>query len=76
MADEGQLAVLRQGVEAWNAWRQKNPIVCPNFRGASLHGADLGLAPVPVPADDGRSVEGAVAGFNTWRWRVWRVPLA
>jgi hypothetical protein len=25
---------------------------------------DLGLAPVPAPADDGKSVEGAVAGFN------------
>jgi hypothetical protein len=30
---------------------------------------DLGLAPVPAPADDGKSVRGAVAGFNKWRRR-------
>ena len=30
---------------------------------------DLGLAPVPAPADDGKSVRGAVAGINRWRKR-------
>jgi hypothetical protein len=34
----------------------------------ALH--DLGLAPVPAPADDGKSVKGAVAGFNKWRRRL------
>jgi hypothetical protein len=46
MADDRHLAILRQGVEAWNAWRQKNPVVHPDLRGAfllgaNLHGADL-----------------------------------
>jgi hypothetical protein len=31
---------------------------------------DLGLAPVPAPAKDGKSVEGAVAGFSGWRRRL------
>jgi hypothetical protein len=36
MADEQQLAVLRQGAEAWNAWRDRNPNIQPNLSGAKL----------------------------------------
>jgi uncharacterized protein YjbI with pentapeptide repeats len=41
MADEQQLAVLRQGREAWNAWREQNPDVGADLSGADLSGAKL-----------------------------------
>jgi hypothetical protein len=42
MADEQQLAVLRQGSEAWNAWREQNP----NVR-VDLSSADIGTVWLP-----------------------------
>ena len=39
MADEEHLKVLRQGAEAWNAWRRDNPNVRPDLSGAFLIGA-------------------------------------
>jgi uncharacterized protein YjbI with pentapeptide repeats len=44
MADEEQLKILRQGVAAWNDWREKNPEVQPNLRQANLREVDLGRA--------------------------------
>jgi Pentapeptide repeats (8 copies) len=44
MADEEQLAVVRQGVEAWNIWRYRNPGIQPNLSGADLYEADLSRA--------------------------------
>jgi uncharacterized protein YjbI with pentapeptide repeats len=41
MADEEQLAVLCQGKNAWNAWREQNPNIRVNLSGAELSGADL-----------------------------------
>jgi hypothetical protein len=41
MANEEQLAVFRQGVGAWNAWRAHNPGVRPDLSGAQLPCADL-----------------------------------
>lgn len=51
MANKKQIAILKQGVEAWNQWREKNPAIRPdlgeadlfgaNLSGANLHGADL-----------------------------------
>ena len=41
MADEEHLAVLRQGVAAWNAWRNANPYIHPNLTGANLREANL-----------------------------------
>jgi uncharacterized protein YjbI with pentapeptide repeats len=41
MADEEHLAVLRQGSEAWNAWREQNPKVRPDLSQAYLYRADL-----------------------------------
>jgi hypothetical protein len=38
MADEEQLRTLKQGVEAWNAWRQKAGGETPHI---DLHEADL-----------------------------------
>jgi uncharacterized protein YjbI with pentapeptide repeats len=41
MADEEQLAVLRQGVDAWNAWRKRNPVIKPVLCHVDLAGVDL-----------------------------------
>ncbi len=52
MANKQQLSVLKQGAQAWNEWRKKNPAARPelneanlagaNLRGANLRGANLG----------------------------------
>jgi hypothetical protein len=44
MANEEHLAILRQGVEAWNAWRMKNLGVLPDLSQADLEGANLSRA--------------------------------
>ncbi len=46
MAKTYQLNILREGIEAWNAWRREYPEVVPDLRrahltGAMLAGADL-----------------------------------
>src|SRR5687768_6911065 len=41
MANEEHLAILRQGVEAWNAWRLEHPSVRPDLREADLRRTDL-----------------------------------
>src|SRR5437868_3461458 len=46
MANEEQLAIVRRGAEAWNAWRKKHPddkidLSDTDLRGADLRGADL-----------------------------------
>jgi Pentapeptide repeats (8 copies) len=54
MASDEHVALLKQGVAAWNAWRDKNPDIRPdlsgadlskaNLSGANLSGADLSFA--------------------------------
>ena len=44
MANPEHLAKLREGVAAWNAWRESNPDVRPDFRRADLRVADLSEA--------------------------------
>ena len=41
MAEARHLALLRSGVETWNAWRQAKPTVRPNLCGVDLTEADL-----------------------------------
>jgi len=41
MANEEHLAILKQGVEAWNKWREENPTIVPNLIGRDLSRADL-----------------------------------
>lgn len=42
--NEEHLAILKQGVEVWNRWRDENPDVRPDLVGADLSGAGLKLA--------------------------------
>jgi hypothetical protein len=53
VANEEHLAVLRQGTEAWNGWRERNPDKKPDLgegilSGAHLSGADLREADLSV----------------------------
>lgn len=41
MANEEHLAKLKEGVKAWNVWRENNPNVRPDLVGADLRGANL-----------------------------------
>ncbi|WP_242025888.1 pentapeptide repeat-containing protein [Anabaena sp. FACHB-1391] len=41
MANNEHLAILKQGVEVWNKWRDENPDVRPNLSGTDLSGANL-----------------------------------
>lgn len=41
MANKNQLAILGQGINAWNKWREKNPDKSIDFRGANLSGDNL-----------------------------------
>jgi len=35
------IEILKDGIETWNKWRQENPTVTPDLRGANLWGANL-----------------------------------
>jgi hypothetical protein len=41
MANDEHVALLKQGVAAWNAWRDENPNIRPDLGGASLSEANL-----------------------------------
>src|SRR5262245_10390514 len=41
MANDEHVALLKQGVDAWNAWRRYNPDIRPDLSEANLSGADL-----------------------------------
>ena len=63
MADEEQLKILRQGVAAWNGWREKNPEV----RQTDLHGADLGGAQLVRTNLFGATLtDSSIYGVSVW----------
>jgi uncharacterized protein YjbI with pentapeptide repeats len=41
MANEEHVALLKQGVDAWNEWRRENPDVYPDLSKVDLRGTDL-----------------------------------
>ena len=41
IAIDEHVAMLKQGVTAWNAWRRENPNIRPDLSNADLSGADL-----------------------------------
>src|SRR2546422_2733524 len=57
MADQQQLDLLHQGVEAWNTWKDQHPFIHLDLIGADLIGAELSRAKLY-----GADLHGA--GFN------------
>jgi len=49
MANEEHVALLKQGVEAWNTWRSENLNIRPDLGKADLREAKLGKAPLEYP---------------------------
>jgi uncharacterized protein YjbI with pentapeptide repeats len=41
MASNKHVDILKRGMKSWNIWRQKNPSVKPNLKGADLRGLNL-----------------------------------
>jgi uncharacterized protein YjbI with pentapeptide repeats len=66
MADPEHLAQLKQGVEAWNRWRDENREIIPdirinpNLRGADLTQADLTGADLSEVDLTGTDLDGAI----------------
>jgi uncharacterized protein YjbI with pentapeptide repeats len=44
MANDEHMAMFKQGLVAWNAWRHQNPDIRPDLSGSDLHDADLSEA--------------------------------
>lgn len=60
MADPEQVAILRQGVKAWNEWRSREPLdLIPDLTGSDLSGVDLVDANLFSADLDGANLEGA-----------------
>jgi len=41
MANPEHVAILKQGVEAWNAWREENPDITPDLERLAIYGWNL-----------------------------------
>jgi len=71
MADESHLSVLKQGVEAWNQWREQNPGVEPDLGEADLSGASLRLANLVHTNVSGADLTGChIYGISAWRLQL------
>lgn len=44
MADEEQVAILRDGVKAWNQWKKDNEVITANLNGVDLSSMNLSFA--------------------------------
>ena len=68
MANEEHVALLRQGVEAWNAWHEENPKLFPDLAGANLKGAILAGANLNGADLANADLTGChVHGVSAWR---------
>lgn len=63
MANEEHVAILKQGVKAWNQWRKKNPTVRPDLGDADLSGAILSMAELGLANLNGADLSGAYLGL-------------
>jgi uncharacterized protein YjbI with pentapeptide repeats len=67
MANDEHVALLKQGVDAWNTWRDANANIVPNLNraylgGANLSGAKLSGANLMLADLSGANLDGAVLG--------------
>jgi uncharacterized protein YjbI with pentapeptide repeats len=59
MANDEHVALLKQGVDAWNVWRNENPGINPDLGAADLSGADLNGADLHGANLRGANLRGA-----------------
>ena len=60
MADQAQFAALKQGVDAWNAWRRAHAPARPDLSGAGLRGLDLSKADLSETDLRGADLRGTI----------------
>jgi len=65
MANDEHVALLKQGVEAWNEWRGENPNILPDLSGVDLYNTHLGGLDLR-----GRTSAGRTSGRRTSRGRT------
>src|SRR6516162_6910823 len=58
MHAEEHLQIIRQGVDVWNEWREKNPELIPDLHRANLDGANF----TGVYVDDANLSEADLSG--------------
>ena len=81
MADPQHLAKLKQGVKAWNTWREENPNIVPNLRRAdlpkiNLKGAFLARADLEQASLERVNLEMAILWkANLGKANLWRASL-
>jgi uncharacterized protein YjbI with pentapeptide repeats len=76
MANAAHLAIVQQGVAAWNQWRQEHPQVRPDLSRADLSELDLSGADFYHTDLFGANLEGAaLAGANLFRANLFRAVL-
>jgi uncharacterized protein YjbI with pentapeptide repeats len=59
MANEEHVALIKQGANAWNAWRRENPDVVPDLNEAIISGVDLQKADLHMAMMGGADLHGA-----------------
>src|SRR5258707_1202509 len=76
MANDEHVALLKQGVAAWNAWRDKNPNIRPDLSGADLIEADLGEADLQAAVLIGTDFSAAdLTGCRIYGVSAWGLKL-
>ena len=69
MANDEHVALLKQGVAAWNAWRDENPDIDPDLFEADLNGANLRGANLSRANLRGANLRGAnLSGTTHMEW--------
>jgi uncharacterized protein YjbI with pentapeptide repeats len=67
MGNEDHIARLKNGVAAWNAWRDRNRNIRPNLSGADLSEADLSGAQLVDSDLTGPDLTGClIYGISAW----------
>jgi uncharacterized protein YjbI with pentapeptide repeats len=77
MADESHRKILEQGVEAWNSWRERNPLIPPDLSGAKLSDAKLSDAKLSWANFRRANLSGAnLSGANLSHANLYEVDLS
>jgi hypothetical protein len=84
MADEEQLRVLKQGVEAWNTQRRRADDITVDLSGVNLSGANLSVAHLyeadlnGADLSEGNLRNANLSGAQPWStcWPTWMSTLS